>query len=391
MILDKIPRIECILIIPELITGELDNLIAEFDENSKSLKILKKYKKRIKTFNYIKNILTFSSRSDDFSSDYKIVSKLFNDLENYEKTLGVELFNSFINSLDPNDKIILTKFVINHIDRLINKYIKILVHIDDQVFVLSKQNKDNKKIFLKFFLPKIKKEMRNNNKEKKEQESEQGQEKEKEKEQESEQEPEKEQEPEQPNNIHTNANVGTNANVCTNANVSTNANCYFDGTINSLRDNIHITMLPTIEGHGLDGLFHLTFRIEGKKNVIFEYSKFASLNVDSNKLGVGIYPDEKCVNGLIFKIIQNLSKLVEIIKLSDYSKFDNNILNLTIYSNMLEYLTLDILSQLNLNNKLNYIYEKYFYSLGKETIKTIIDKLFRIIIFTFVELYFGLE
>ena len=367
MILDKIPRIECILIIPELITGELDNLIAEFDENSKSLKILKKYKKRIKTFNYIKNILTFSSRSDDFSSDYKIVSKLFNDLENYEKTLGVELFNSFINSLDPNDKIILTKFVINHIDRLINKYIKILVHIDDQVFVLSKQNKDNKKIFLKFFLPKIKKEMRNNNKEKKEQES------------------------EQPNNIHTNANVGTNANVCTNANVSTNANCYFDGTINSLRDNIHITMLPTIEGHGLDGLFHLTFRIEGKKNVIFEYSKFASLNVDSNKLGVGIYPDEKCVNGLIFKIIQNLSKLVEIIKLSDYSKFDNNILNLTIYSNMLEYLTLDILSQLNLNNKLNYIYEKYFYSLGKETIKTIIDKLFRIIIFTFVELYFGLE
>jgi hypothetical protein len=201
--------------------------------------------------------------------------------------------------------------------------------VDDQVYVLSKQNKDNKKIFLKFFLPKITKTSENNTSE-------------------------------------------------------------MDGSINSLKDNIHMTLLPTIEGHGLDGLFHLTFRIEGKKNVIFEYSKFASLNVDSNKLGVGIYPDEKCRDALIFKIIQNLTKLVEYIKLKDFTNFDSTVLNLNIYTNMLDFLALDILKDLSQNNKLEYIYEKYFYSLGKETIKTIIDKLFKIVILTFVELYFGL-
>jgi hypothetical protein len=337
MILDKIPRIECILIIPELITEELDNLINEFSSNSKSLKILKKYKKRIRTYNYFKNLLNFSNSLDEKSKELELVSKLFSDPNSSEIISNIDLFNSFINSLDLNDKIILTKFIINHIDRLINKYIKIHVHMDDQVFVLSKLNKDNKKIFLKFFLPKIIKK--------------------------------------------TNDINSVNKDETTNI---------FDGTINSLKDNIHMTLLPTIEGHGLDGLFHLTFRIEGKKSVVFEYSKFASINIDSNKLGIGIYPDEKCTDAIIFKIIQNLSKLVEIIKMGDFSNFDNSILNLIIYNNMLEYLSLDILNELNANNKLEYIFEKYFNSLGKETIKTIIDKLFKIVIFTFVELYFGI-
>ena len=44
MILDKIPRIECVLAIPELIEGELDNLINEFSSSKKSLQILKKHK-----------------------------------------------------------------------------------------------------------------------------------------------------------------------------------------------------------------------------------------------------------------------------------------------------------------------------------------------------------
>jgi hypothetical protein len=332
MILEKIPRIECVLVIPELIEGELDNMIKEFEFNKKSLKILKKYKKRIKTYNIIKNIIEISNNIEDELKEYPIILKLFKkeNLDIFEKIISEEFFNSFILSLNNNDKIILTKFIINHIDRLINKYIKILVHMDDQVFVLSKQNKDNKKIFLKFFLPKIKK------------------------------------------NTESGENI-------------------FDGSINSLKDNIHITLLPTTEGHGLNGLFHLTFRIEGKKSSIFEYSKFASLNIDLNKLGVGIYPDEKCIEGLIFKIIQNLSKLVELIKLNDFSNLDNNILNIQIYTNMLDFLTLDILKELSFNKKLDYVYEKYFYSLGKETIRTIIDKLFKIIILTFVELYFGLK
>lgn len=346
MILDKIPRIECVLAIPELVEGELDNLISEFSSSKKSLQILKKHKKRIKTFNYFKNILntdkvydisnsTNSTNSTDNkinSLEQQLVLKIFGNtnLDIVEKNLNEDFFNSFVLRMDESDKMILTKFIISHIDRLINKYIKILVHIDDQIFVLSKQNKDNKKIFLKFFFPKIVKD-------------------------------------------------------------NTSGENIFDGTINSLRDNIHMTLLPTMEGHGLDGLFHLTFRIEGKKSSIFDYSKFVSLNVDSNKLGVGIYPDEKCINALIFKIIQNLTKLVELIKLNDFTSLDTDILNIQNYTNMLDFLTLDILKELNISKKIDYVYQKYFYSLGKETIKTIIDKLFKIVILTFVELYFGIE
>lgn len=342
MILDKIPRIECVLAIPELVEGELDNLISEFSSSKKSLQILKKYKKRIKTFNYFKNILSIDKVYDISNSDnsdnkinsleQQLVLKIFGDtnMEVIEKNLNEDFFNSFVQEMDDTDKMILTKFIISHIDRLINKYIKILVHIDDQIFILSKQNKENKKIFLKFFFPKIVKD-----------------------------------------------------------NVS--GDNIFDGTINSLKDNIHMTLLPTMEGHGLDGIFHLTFRIEGKKSSIFEYSKFASLNVDTNKLGVGIYPDEKCIDALIFKIIQNLAKLVELIKSNDFTRLDSDILNIQNYTNMLEFLTLDILKELRVAKKIDYVHQKYFYSLGKETIKTIIDKLFKIVILTFVELYFGID
>ena len=334
MILDKIPRIECVLTIPELIEGELDNLINEFKNSKKSQQILKKYKKRIKTINYLKNIVNISNNYDIEkynSKEYQIIFKIFGEtnMELVEKNINDDFFNKFIIEMEEEDKVILTKFIISHIDRLINKYIKILVHTDDQVFVLSKQNKDNKKIFLKFFFPKIVKDN------------------------------------------HSGDSV-------------------FNNTINSLKDNIHLTLLPTTEGHGLDGLFHLTFRIEGKKSSIFEYSKFASINIDSNKLGVGIYPDEKCLDEIIFKIIQNLLKLVELIKLNDFRHLDSDILNIYVYSNMLDYLSLDILNELSLSKKIDYIYQKYFYSLGKETIKTIIDKLFKIVILTFVELYFGL-
>lgn len=338
MILDKIPRIECVLAIPELLEGELDNLIEEFSSSKKSLLILKKYKKRIKTFNYIKNMLNLTDNAEqgvdekEKLKEHQMVLKIFGEtnMDLIEQNINENFFNSFIMSLGDNEKMVLTKFVVSHIDRLINKYIKILVHSDDQIFILSKQNKDNKKIFLKFFFPKIVKD-------------------------------------------------------------DENGQSIFSNSINSLRDNIHITLLPTTEGHGLDGLFHLTFRIEGKKTSIFEYSKFASLNIDSNKLGVGIYPDEKCLDALIFKIIQNLSKLVELIKLNDFTNLDNDILNIQIYAGMLEFLTLDILKELNLSKKIDYIYQKYFYSLGKETIKTIIDKLFKIVILTFVELYFGID
>jgi len=340
MILEKIPRIECILTIPEFITEDLTSMLKEFSHMGKSAKILKKYKKRIKTYNYTKALIENKTRLEQIeviNTEYEIISKIITDPNNYDKFSSMESFNTFICSLEPNDKHVFTKFIINHIDKIINKYIKILIHIDDQVYVLSKQNKDNKKIFLKFFLPKIQKK----------------------------------------NDTDKISDLDSRPE-------------FIDGSINSLKDNIHVTFLPTVEGHGLDGLFHLTFRIEGKKNVVFEYSKFASLNIDSNKLAVGIYPDEKCLDALIFKIIENLSKLVEIIKLKEFTKFNNEILNFYNYSNMIEYLTLEMLNQLKLTNKLEYIFEKYFFSLGKETIKSIIDKLFKIVIFTFIELYYGI-
>lgn len=329
MILEKIPRIECILVIPDSITSDLLILFEKYINKKKSLQILKKKKKRLKTYNYIKNIAKSSNNNcNNNNPEQEIFLKLlsicdFNQLDN------IELFNSFIQLLEPNELDIITKFIVKHIDQIINKYIKIIVHTDDQVFVISKLNQDNKKIFLKFFLPKIKKD-------------------------------------------------------------DTNQINLFDNTINSHKDNIHITLLPTILGHGLDGLFHITFRIEGKTRVIFEYSKFASLNVDSNKLAVGIYPDESCTTSLIFKIIDNLSKLVDLIKLNDYLNINNDVFDLFIYNGLLDYVTFDMLNQLKKENKLNYIFQKYFFSLGKDTIKTIIDKLFRIIICTFIELCFGL-
>lgn len=338
MILDKIPRIECVLTIPDLIEGELDNLINEFSSSKKSLRILKKYKKRIKTFNYFKNIININEEINAKNStnqintiERELILKIFKEtnMDLIEKNINEDFFHSLFLNMNNSDKMILTKFITYHIDRLINKYIKILVHVDDQIFIVSKQNKDNKKIFLKFFFPKIVKD----------------------------------------------ESSGENI---------------FNNSINSLKDNIHMTLLPTMEGHGLDGLFHLTFRIEGKKSSIFEYSKFASINIDSNILGVGIYPDEKCIDALIFKIIQNLTKLVELIKLKDLTRLDSDILNLQNYTNMLDFLTFDILKELNQAKKIDYVYQKYFYSLGKETIKTIIDKLFKIVILTFVELYFGI-
>lgn len=341
MILEKIPRIECILTIPEFITDDITSMFKEFSCQGKSLKILKKYKKRIKTYNYARALIenkTGLQENEYTNNEYEIISKIFTNPNNFDKFSSMESFNALICSLEPNDKHVFTKFIIGHIDKIINKYIKILIHIDDQVYVLSKQNKDNKKIFLKFFLPKIQKK----------------------------------------NESETTKELDSKPQ-------------FVDGSINSLKDNIHVTFLPTVEGHGLDGLFHLTFRIEGKKNVVFEFSKFASLNIDSNKLAVGIYPDEKCLDALIFKIIENLPKLVEIIKLKEFTKFNNEILNLYNYSNMIEFLTLEILNQLKLTNKLEYIIEKYFFSLGKETIKSIIDKLFKIVIFTFIELYYGIS
>ena len=68
MISEKIPRIECVLLIPELIGGELNNLIMKM----KSLTKVKRIKKRIKTCNYIKNLILKSKESNELVNDFEI-------------------------------------------------------------------------------------------------------------------------------------------------------------------------------------------------------------------------------------------------------------------------------------------------------------------------------
>lgn len=295
--LNKIPRIECILTIPELNYNLINEIISNY-KLTKSLKILKKKKYRIKLINYINNL--------DNITD--IIEKIIN-LDD----------NNLLNFLNSNDFYNITSKIVDNINLLINKYIKILIHIDDQIFVISKLNNDSNKIFLKFFLPKI------------------------------------------INNLN---------------------NKTFDENINSNKDNIHATILPTLINHGIDGIFHITFRIEGKKKSLFEYTKFCSLNKNSNNLAVLFYLDEKCVNSILFKLTSKLDEIKENIINNNINEinFDSN------YIDLLNYITIDIINNMIEENKILEFFERYFYSLGKKTIKIIIDKIFKIIIFTFVEL-----
>jgi hypothetical protein len=224
-----------------------------------------------------------------------------------------------------DDKMVLTKFIISHIDRLINKYIKILVHTDDQVFVLSKQNKDNKKIFLKFFFPKIVKD-------------------------------------------------------------NDSGNSIFNNTINSLKDNIHLTLLPTTEGHGLDGLFHLTFRIEGKNKTWFEYSKYLSLNRESNKFGFIVYNDDKCSDYIMFKITNDFEKLLNLLKYNKINNILEDFFNSKVYNDLCDFIVYDIFNNLISNKKIDMFLNRYFNIVGIKIINSIINKLLKIIFLTFVDM-----
>ena len=191
--MQKIPRIECILNLPEINNEIIIKILNNNKNLGKSLKILKKKKKRIMLNNYINKI-----------KELKLIIKkinIFNDLEDYNK------LNNYLKNIDVDDFNIISNYIVKNIDDILNKYLKILIHGDDQIFIISKINNHTKKIFLKFFFPKIKCFLDN----KKE----------------------------------------------------------FDNNINSNKDNIHATILPTLLNHGIDGIFHLTFRLEGKNKSLF--------------------------------------------------------------------------------------------------------------------------
>jgi hypothetical protein len=306
--MQKIPRIECILNLPE-INNEIIIKILNINKNlGKSLKILKKKKKRIMLNNYINKI-----------EELKLIIKkinIFNNLDDYNK------LNDYFKNIKESEFNIISNYIVKNIDDILNKYLKILIHHDDQIFIVSKINNNTKKIFLKFFFPKI---------------------------------------------------------ICLLDN-----NKEFDNNINYNKDNIHATILPTLLNHGIDGIFHLTFRLEGKNKSLFEYSKYSSINIDCNKLGILLYENEKCLESIIFKISNNLKKLLENIKKNEL--IDHKIFDKESYEDLLEYISSEIINNLINENKIILFLERYLYSLGKKTIKTIIDKLLKIIIFTFLEL-----
>jgi hypothetical protein len=223
--------------------------------------------------------------------------------------------------------------IIDYIDFIIKKYMYIYIHSDDQTLLISEKNKDNNKIFLKFYFPRI-----TNNEE---------------------------------NNVE------------------------IENRINKFGDNIHFTLLPDIFGHGKDGMFHLTFRIESKAGKpIYEYSKYISFNVVDDKVGIILYDDEKGNNAVIFRISESLEHLNNLISsinnLSerDFDEFiHNNSINTQVYKDICLYIALDIFKKLFESKKIDNFFTRYLNSFGLQTIYKMINKLLSILLSTFLDLY----
>ena len=223
--------------------------------------------------------------------------------------------------------------IIDYIDFIIKKYMNIYIHTDDQTLLISEKNKANNKIFLKFYFPRI------------------------------------------TNNLENNISI--------------------ENRINKFGDNIHFTVLPDIFGHGRDGMFHLTFRIESKSGKpIYEYSKYISFNVVDDKVGIILYDDEKGNNAVIFRIsdnFENLNNLISSINNLSDIEFDDfmqkNSINTQVYKDICLYIALDIFKKLFESKKIDNFFTRYLNSFGLQTIYKMINKLLSILLSTFLDLY----
>ena len=323
----KIPWIECVVTLPEQVEEKFNKLISIYKKKSRSKKKLKKKLSRITTDNLLcmdtdpnpnANLLEFNPNNNPIvaMSD----EDMFTQLESF-------VANPEIFPLKLKNKII------DYIDFIIKKYMYIYIHSDDQTLLISEKNKDNNKIFLKFYFPRI-----TNNEE---------------------------------NNVE------------------------IENRINKFGDNIHFTLLPDIFGHGKDGMFHLTFRIESKAGKpIYEYSKYISFNVVDDKVGIILYDDEKGNNAVIFRISENLEHLNNLISsinnLSerDFDEFiHNNSINTQVYKDICLYIALDIFKKLFESKKIDNFFTRYLNSFGLQTIYKMINKLLSILLSTFLDLY----
>ncbi len=319
---DKIPRIEYVLVVPESIEENFKNILNIYKNNiTKSLKILKKSKYRITTSDFIKNI-KFKNILKELINENQLD---FFDPEIIDKD---EVLNNFKELLDKKDNIAIksfNKFIIDYIEKIVDKYLKIIIHMDDQVFISTNKNKENSKLFIKFFLPKvILKDIKEDG--------------------------------------------------------------YVIDEINKDKDNIHATILPTTNGHGIDGIFHLTFRIEGRSKTWFEYSKYLSLNRESNKFGFVVYDDDSCSNYIMFKITNDFDKLLDLLKNGDITKILQDFFSSKVYNDMCDYIVYDIFNKLITNQKIDMFLNRYFHIVGIKIINSIINKLLKIIFLTFIDM-----
>jgi hypothetical protein len=321
----KIPWIECVVTLPEQVEEKFNKLISIYKKKSRSKKKLKKKLSRITTNKLLcmdtdpnANLLEFNPDNNPIvaMSDEDMFTQLESLVANPEQ-FPIKLENK----------------IIDYIDFIIKKYMYIYIHSDDQTLLISEKNKDNNKIFLKFYFPRI-----TNNEE---------------------------------NNVE------------------------IENRINKFGDNIHFTLLPDIFGHGKDGMFHLTFRIESKAGKpIYEYSKYISFNVVDDKVGIILYDDEKGNNAVIFRISESLEHLNNLISsinnLSerDFDEFiHNNSINTQVYKDICLYIALDIFKKLFESKKIDNFFTRYLNSFGLQTIYKMINKLLSILLSTFLDLY----
>jgi hypothetical protein len=301
--------INCNITLPEEIEENFNKLLSIYKKQSRSKKKLKKKFNRITTNNLLnKNLLEYKNTN----------------IYDNEKEIFIDLTELSITSTKIPKQ--LENRIIDYIDLIIKKYMKIYIHFEDQTYLIPEKNINNDKIFLKFYFPKV-----NNN----------------------------------------------------------DDNILIENKINTFGDNIHFTLLPEIFGHGKDGMFHLTFRIESKKGIpIYEYSKYISFNIIDDKFGIILYDDEKGNNSIVFKLSNNIEELNNFIQ--NIINFSNNLeetINTSIFKDICLYIALDIFKKLFASKKINNFFTRYLNSYGLETVSKMINKLLSILLSTFINLY----
>ena len=148
----KIPWVECVIVLPEQIEENFNKLISVYKKKSRSKKKLKKKLNRLTT----EKLLEFSNNPNknllEFSPSPNTIIPMSDE----------DMFSELALLVSEPDKLPakLENKIIDYIDFIIKKYMNIYIHSEDQTFLISEKNKENNKIFLKFYFPRFRKSSR---------------------------------------------------------------------------------------------------------------------------------------------------------------------------------------------------------------------------------------